>query len=208
MYVLTASDDRMTQTAQDSAPVKADAEIAGDDRLMAAIATGDQRAFEMLMHRHLQKTVRLAARMLGGGGAAADDVAQEAFLRVWKHAARFEESATKGARFTTWLYRIVLNIVIDEKRKARFSNIDDIADPADETPLAETTMQRRETGDTVNRAIAELPDRQRAAFTLCFREELSNKEAADILDISVKALESLLVRARRTLRDSLKEMKP
>lgn len=178
-----------------------------DNDLMRRIGAGDQAAFRALMSRHLQKTVRLAARMLGSDGLA-DDVAQEAFVRVWKHAARWQESEVKGARFTTWLYRIVLNIVIDEKRKRSFTAIDDIPEPVDSRPDAQGEVERREKAARVHAALQQLPERQRAAFILCFYEEYSNREAAEMLDISVKALESLLVRSRRTLRDLLLEDKP
>lgn len=173
-----------------------------DAQLMQRIAAGDQRALRDLMQRHLSRIVRLAARILGSTGAA-EDVAQEAFVRVWKHAGNWEDPKQAGAKFTTWLYRIVLNLCIDEKRKRRFADIDAIPERADETPDAEENMQRREKSQRVKAALAELPERQRAAFVLCFYEDYSNKDAADMLGISVKAIESLLVRARRTLRDLL-----
>jgi len=178
---------------------------ANDDALlMQRIAAGDQRAFRDLMRRHLGRTVRLAARILGGTGAA-EDVAQEAFVRVWKHAGNWEDPGRAGAKFTTWLYRIVLNLCIDEKRKRSFTDIDAIPERADETPDAEANMQRREKSQRVKAALDTLPERQRAAFVLCFYEDYSNKDAADMLGISVKAIESLLVRARRSLRDLLQD---
>lgn len=173
-----------------------------DAMLMQRIAGGDQRAFRDLMQRHLPRTVRLAARVLGSNGAA-EDVAQEAFVRVWKHAANWQDPKQAGAKFTTWLYRIVLNLCIDEKRKRTFTDIDAIPEKADDTPNAEANMQRREKSKRVKAALEQLPERQRAAFVLCFYEEYSNKDAADMLGISVKAIESLLVRARRILRDLL-----
>lgn len=182
-------------------------EAEDDADLMQRIATGDQRAFQTLMRRHLARTVRLAARILGSTGAA-EDVAQDAFIRVWKHAQDWESPEKRGARFTTWLYRIVLNLSIDEKRKNRFADIESIAEPADDSPSAERNMERREQSKRVQEALAQLPERQRQAFVLCFYEDCSNKDAADMLGISVKALESLLVRARRALRDGLSAEKP
>lgn len=173
-----------------------------DAQLMARIANGDQRALHALMQRHLGRTVRMATRVLGSTGAA-EDVAQEAFIRVWKHAAQWQDPDEAGAKFSTWLYRIVLNLCIDEKRKKTFGNIDDVPEQADATPNAERQMQRQEQSQRVRAALATLPERQRAAFVLCFYEDFSNREAADMLGISVKALESLLVRARKTLRDLL-----
>jgi len=135
-------------------------------------------------------------------------VAQEAFIRVWKHAADWQDPAHAGAKFTTWLYRIVLNLCIDEKRKRHFTNIDDVAEPMDDSVNAEGGLQRQEQSRRVKAALAELPERQRAAFVLCFYEDHSNKEAADMLGISVKAVESLLVRSRRILREKLEGEKP
>ena len=177
-------------------------EARDDAQLMSRIATGDQRALQSLMQRHLGRTVRLATRVLGST-AAAEDVAQEAFIRVWKHAAQWEDPEEAGAKFSTWLYRIVLNLCIDEKRKRTFGNIDDVPEQADGTPDAEGRMAQQEQSARVQAALATLPERQRAAFVLCFYEDFSNREAADMLGVSVKALESLLVRARKMLRDIL-----
>lgn len=186
---------------------RAQEEAKDDADLMRQTADGDQRAFQKLMARHLSRTVRLASRIMGGT-AAAEDVAQEAFIRVWKHAADWQDPEKSGAKFTTWLYRIVLNLCIDEKRRHRFANIDDLPEPADEKQGAEQKMQQQEQGKRVAAALEKLPERQRAAFVLCFYEEYSNKEAADMLGISVGAVESLLVRSRRFLRDELMEEKP
>jgi RNA polymerase sigma-70 factor (ECF subfamily) len=174
-----------------------------DAELMRRTASGDQAAFRLLMQRHLAGAARLAQRVLGSTGAA-EDVAQEAFIRVWKHAGNFEAPDARGAKFTTWLYRIVVNLCIDEKRKHRFEALDDIPEPADTRGGAETEMQKREQSARVRKALEDLPERQRTAFVLCFYEEHSNKEAADVMGIGIKAVESLLVRARRTLRDALK----
>ncbi len=203
--ILTLHADKELMDHSPLNPVQQEAQ--DDAALMRLVAAGDQRAFQRLMHRHLSRTVRLASRILGGSGAA-EDAAQEAFIRVWKHAADWEDPGKTGAKFTTWLYRIVLNLCIDEKRKHRFTNIDDVAEPEDETPNAERGLERQEQSARVKDALAELPDRQRAAFVLCFYEDYSNKEAADMLGISVKAVESLLVRSRRILRDKLVEEKP
>jgi len=190
---------------QEPAPITPTRDEAQDDALlMHKIADGDQRAFQALMQRHLARTVRLATRILGSTGAA-EDVAQEAFIRVWKHAANWQDPQQAGARFTTWLYRIVLNLCIDEKRKNRFTDIDALPERADETPNAEAGMESQEKSARVHAALAELPERQRAAFVLCFYEDYSNKDAADMLGISVKAIESLLVRARKQLRDLLQD---
>lgn len=175
-----------------------------DAGLMQQVAKQDQRAFRYLMQRHLAKTVRLATRILGGTGAA-EDVAQEAFIRVWKHAAAWETPEKAGAKFSTWLYRIVLNLCIDEKRKDKISFEEDMSDVVDLADNAEMVMRKKEQSARVAAALGKLPERQRAAFVLCFYEGYSNKEAADMLGVGLKAIESLMVRARRSLREDLSE---
>ena len=190
----------MMQEWVENAPVEAGGE--DDAALMQKIACGDGRAFEKLVQRHLPRSVRMAARITGSA-TEAEDAVQEAFIRVWKHAAVWESPEAAGAQFSTWFYRIVLNLCIDYKRKRTFAPIEEIMEPDDGRDNAEANLQRRELSERVRNAVNRLPDRQRAAFVLCFYEECSNKEAAAILDISVKALESLLVRARKTLHDKL-----
>ncbi len=177
-----------------------------DADLMRLVAKGDQRAFQRLMQKHLSRAVRLASRMMGGD-LHAEDVAQDAFIRVWKHAPSWKDADVAGAKFTTWFYKIVLRLCIDQKRKNRFVPIDDMPEPADAAPNADARMEMQEKREKVKKALQDLPERQRAALMLTFYEELSNQESADALGISVKAVESLLVRGRRTLKEELKEEK-
>jgi len=174
-----------------------------DEALMAAIAAGDQRAFARLVERHLARTVGLATRVMGSR-ADGEEIAQEAFARVWSHAARWRPIGGGGnARFTTWLYRIVVNLAIDRKRRPTFSAIEDIDEPADETADGFTQIHRQQVSDAVTAAMMRLPERQRIALALCFFEGMSNIEAGKIMSLTVGAVESLLVRARRTLRQEL-----
>jgi RNA polymerase sigma-70 factor (ECF subfamily) len=189
----------MKGPAQEEAP--------DDAALMRLAGRGDQRAFQRLMQRHLAQTVRLAGRMLGSD-LHAEDAAQEAFVRVWRHAPAWRDEETAGARFTTWLYKIVLRLCIDQKRKNRFVPLDDAFDAPDASPGAEAGLEAAEKGKRIRQILQDLPERQRAALVLTFYEELSNQEAARVMGVSVKALESLLVRARRTLREKLKEERP
>ena len=190
----------MMKERAEAAPV----DVTGEDdaALMQKIACGDNRAFEKLVRRHLPRSARMASRVTGSA-AEAEDAVQEAFIRVWKHAAEWEAPGTAGAQFSTWFYRIVLNLCIDHKRKRIFTPLEEISEPDDGRDNAETGLQRHELSERVRGAIDTLPDRQRAAFVLCFYEERSNKEAAALLGISIKALESLLVRARKALHDKL-----
>jgi RNA polymerase sigma-70 factor (ECF subfamily) len=171
---------------------------APDEHLMARIARGDRAAFDALARRHAGPIVALAAHILGNR-AEADDVAQDALLRVWTHAPRWKPVAT----FRTWLTRIVINLCLDRKRRTSWLPLESAGDVADPKPDA---AAQHEAGDMERRiaaAIAGLPPRQRAAIALSYSEGLSNAETADILDTSVSAVETLLVRAKTSLRNTL-----
>ena len=169
-----------------------------DEELMARVAQGDERAFRSLAQRHVGLSIGLAFKLLGNR-ADAEEIAQEAMVRVWTQAPRWQPQA----KFRTWLYRVVTNLAIDRQRKKPMLDLEAAGDPVDPAPQAVERIESRETSAMVRKAIADLPDRQRAALVLTYYEGLSNIEAADLLGTSVGGLESLLVRARRTLRDVL-----
>src|SRR5690606_35606603 len=124
----------------------------------------------------------------------------EIFLRVWKHAANWKPGQ---AKFETWMHRVGINLCLDRLRRSgrKGSELDpDMPDMRASATRALDDQQRRE---RVRDALGDLPERQRAALTLCYYQELSNIEAASILNVSVEALESLLSRARRTLKSRL-----
>ncbi|PWC44289.1 RNA polymerase sigma factor [Azospirillum sp. TSO22-1] len=170
-----------------------------DDALMGRVAAGDAAAFEDLAARHMRRAVALAQR-LTGNASDADEIAQDAFLRVWQHAGRWEPGR---ARFATWLYRIVVNLAVDRKRRPGFQPLDAAAELADERPDAVDLIAERQTADRVGRALLELPERQRAAVVLFHQEGLSQRQAAEVLGVGENAFESLLARARRALRTAL-----
>jgi RNA polymerase sigma-70 factor (ECF subfamily) len=167
-----------------------------DEALMRLVASRDQRAFRALMERHMPRAIALAERVVGGN-AEADDIGQEAFLRVWSNAHSFDPGV---ARFTTWLYRIVLNLSIDRRRKPRHGDIDEATEIASGSPDAVALLIEDEQEAALTSAMAALPERQRAAIALFHMEGLSGREAAHAMDLSEKAFESLLVRARGALR--------
>jgi RNA polymerase sigma-70 factor (ECF subfamily) len=177
---------------------------ATDEELMMRIGNGDRVAFGDLVRRHLDRAVAVAQRVTGSRGDA-EEVAQEAFLRVWTKAPQWRaaDGDFRGARFTTWLYRVVVNLGIDRRRRPSASPLEAAGDPADPTDSALQSMEKAQLSAQVAAAVATLPERQRAALTLCFYEGLSNREAAEILDLTPGAIESLLVRARRSLRQAL-----
>lgn len=173
--------------------------VADDGALMAQVARGDAAAFRLLVERHTAMVHGLAWRMLGDG-AEAEDVVQEAFTRLWVGAARW---TPVGGGLGGWLRRVATNLCLDRLRRVRPMGGDAIPDRPDDSPLADAALDADRRRQAVARAIFALPDRQRAAIVLTYHEEASNAEAADILGVGVKALESLLVRARQSLSRAL-----
>jgi len=169
-----------------------------DEALMARVARGDEPAFRELARRHMSAMLALAAHIIGP--ADADDVAQEAFLRVWTNAPRWQPLAM----FRTWITRIVVNLCLDRRRRATMLPLEAAGDPAGSAPDAARQIEIDETEREMTAAIAALPDRQRAVIVLTYREGLSNAETAAALDTSVGAVETLLVRAKQALRKSLR----
>ena len=171
-----------------------------DETLVARAGAGDRMAAASLIERHTDKIYACCYRMLGDR-AAAEDAAQETFLRLWKNAKRWKPM---GAKFETWLYRVAMNICLDILRKSGREISDENA-PEQTDPAArpDDEVFARERRAVIDEALGALPDRQRVAVTLCHFQELSNIEAAAIMEVSVDAMESLLARARRNLRDRL-----
>ena len=169
-----------------------------DAGLLEAAAAGTHAAFAEIVSRHYQPVYRLVWRMTNGG-ADAEDMAQEAFVKLWKNPAQVREAAAlKG-----WLMRVAANAVIDRARKPRPAALDEAPDVADGEARPDAPLDRAQAAKLVDRRIAELPERQRLALSLVYFEGLTNIEAAAVLEVSVDALESLLARARRALKDSL-----
>ena len=171
---------------------------ASDEELMRRVAQGNEPAFRLLAGRYAARAIGLARRITGND-ADADEVVQEAFLRVWTNAPRWRPIASFG----TWFYRIVLNLCLNRRRGPPLVAIEQAGDPPDPAANAAARMESDEAGRQVATAIQALPDRQRAAIVLTYHESFSNAEAATILGVSVSALEALLVRAKRTLREQL-----
>jgi RNA polymerase sigma-70 factor, ECF subfamily len=168
-----------------------------DEGLMAAVASQDQRAFAALVERHHAAMVRIAFRTLGDSGRA-EDAVQEAFLKVWTQAGRFD--AARGA-LKSWLTRMVINVCLDQRRSLRLvSPLEDAATLADDSATPEQAAQQRQGSARLNEALDHLPPRQRAALALFHLEGFTMTETATILDSNVKAVESLLSRGRAALR--------
>ncbi|HRJ61863.1 MAG TPA: sigma-70 family RNA polymerase sigma factor [Azospirillaceae bacterium] len=171
---------------------------------MAEIAAGGRAAFDVLCRRHLQRSVRLAYRVQPCWRDA-EEIAQDAFLQVWDQADSWRADA--GARFSTWFYRVVVNRAIDYRRRHKsFSPLEDAGDPPSPDLGAEAAVEERQLAACIDAVIADLPERQRAALALCYYDELTCAEAARVMEVSVSAMESLLVRARRAARSKLRDI--
>jgi RNA polymerase sigma-70 factor (ECF subfamily) len=176
-----------------------------DESLYAQVARGDRAAFARLVGRHRGRLGAVVMRMTGQA-AAAEDIVQEAFVRAWVQAPVWRGQQDGGtARFATWLTRIALNLAIDRSRRVVPMALDAIAEPEAGDPNGEVLLLQRERAALLARAVAALPDRQRAAITLTYDDEMPNAEAAAALGTTVGAFELLLVRARRTLRLALQD---
>jgi RNA polymerase sigma factor (sigma-70 family) len=170
-----------------------------DADLVARVGEQDPAAVRTLVSRKLPRLLALATRMLGDR-MEAEDVAQEAFVRIWKQAPHWKEGE---ARFDTWIHRVALNLCYDRLRGRREDPVADLPDEADPQPMPDMQLEARVRDERVRTALAALPVRQREALVLNYYQELSNIEAAALMGITVDALESLLARARRSLRAQL-----
>ena len=175
-----------------------------DEDLVRRVGQGDPAAIQAMVARKLPRMLALAQRMLGDA-VEAEDVAQEAMLRAWRQAPGW---APGRAKFDTWLHRVALNLCYDRLRRRREIPTDAVPDRRDEDAAPDRGLLAADVGAAVNSALARLPDRQREAIVLCHYQELSNIEAAGLMKISIEALESLLSRGRRALRQALADHRP
>ena len=173
-----------------------------DDELVARAGRGDAAAVRALVARKLGRVLSLAERMLGDA-AEAEDVAQETFLRVWRHAASWRPGQ---AKFDTWLHRVALNLCYDRLRRRRERPTAEPPDSPDPGPAPDRGLEAEDVGRRVRAALSALPERQREAIVLCHYQALGNIEAAGLMGVSVEALESLLARGRRALRGALADL--
>lgn len=177
-------------------------ESLSDEALTARIAEGSQQSFQILMTRHVNMHLAFAERIMGNR-VEAEDIVQDAFTKLWLHADKFDPAKSK---FTTWFYRVVMNRCLDVKRKKKPVALPEDFEKADNRATPDEDYSKAQRGKVIQTALKEIPDRQRVAIMLCYFEELSNKEAAEILGLKLKALESLLTRGRKNLEGLLKEL--
>ncbi|WP_375690191.1 RNA polymerase sigma factor [Pseudooceanicola sp. LIPI14-2-Ac024] len=172
-----------------------------DDALLVLYANGDPSAARLLTARLGPKVFGHAFRLLGDG-AEAEDIAQEAMLRLWRIAPDWRQGE---AKVRTWLYRVTANLCTDRLRRARGGHrgLDEAAEPLDDTPGPAERMQQKARMDALQQALDTLPDRQRQAVVLRHIEGLGNPEIAEVMEISTEAVESLTARGKRALAAAL-----
>ncbi len=170
-----------------------------DRALMEQVVARDPRAFAELAERHTAMAIGLAQRIVRNA-ADAEDVVQESLARLWMFSDRWN---AETARFSSWFYRIVTNQAISRIRKKTTESIESIEEPSDNSPGPDDQLAGREIGTAIIEAVSRLPDRQRAAIALCYDQGLSCAEAAEAMGVSIGTMESLLFRARRSLREWL-----
>lgn len=189
----------LMKTTSDPNPGVSDAD------LLLAFAAGDAQAARDLTQRLLPRVLAQATRMLANASEA-EDVAQEAMLRLWKIAPDWQ---TGTAQVSTWLYQVTANLCTDRLRRRRGGvSLDEVTEPQDDTPSVAAQMQTQARLRALSDALAELPERQAIAVSLRHLEGLSNPEIAQIMDISVRSVESLTARGKRALSAILAGRKP
>jgi RNA polymerase sigma-70 factor (ECF subfamily) len=179
--------------------------MADDAALVARLAARDAAALREAIGRYAASLNRIAYRMVGDAHEA-EDIVQEACLRLWDHAPRLAARHPAGTpaggalRLSGWLARVVTNLAIDRLRSARRISGEEVPERADDAPLADAVIAESQQAEATRALVLALPERQRAAIVLTYYEELPNAEAAAALDMNIKAFESLLLRARAALR--------
>ncbi len=175
-----------------------------DEALVERVCSGDRLAFACLVERHGLRFRAIAVRTCGDQ-MMAEEMVQEAFVKLWTRPDKFDPGRfdARKAKFTTWFHRVVVNRCLDELRRKRPEALPEGFDAVDNRPGADTVMSRDRGLKQLFAALEHLPDRQRSALTLSYLDGYSNIDAAEIMELNIKAFESLLVRARAKMREEL-----
>jgi len=173
-----------------------------DESLICQIQKGSHEAFATLVNRHSNRFYRIAYRLVFSKDDA-EDIVQEAFLKLWNRPNLWDPG--KRAKFTTWFYRVVINLSLDHRKKKKLISLPEALEFPDENSGPDVLFDVHQKQALLERFIHELPERQQLAVNLCFYEGLSNREAAQIIGVKVKALQSLVMRAKTTLKHNVKQ---
>jgi len=171
-----------------------------DESLLRGVRAGDHGAFALLVERYADLAYRVAYRQLGNREDA-EDAVQAVLLKLWERPDAWDER--RGTKFTTWLYRVIVNRCLDERTRRKPAPLADDFEITDARPGQDEQFDQQQRLTLIDRYIGELPERQRAALNLCFYVGLSNREAADVMRVNLKALQSLLMRAKAALKHKL-----
>jgi RNA polymerase sigma-70 factor, ECF subfamily len=174
--------------------------VCSDDALLDRMRDDDTEAYRLLVERHIDRAYALALRIMKRP-ADAEDVTQEAFIKTWQKRHAWQSGR---AKFSTWLYRVIVNRCIDLQRAPRNHCLEDVPEPPDDKDDAPATIQKRQLYGQLDEALAQLPQQQRAALALSYFEDQSNGEIAEVMGLTVSAVESLLKRGRQKLRELMK----
>jgi len=172
-----------------------------DSDILPALMRQEQGAFAILMDRHIRSLSALSAQMLGDVHAA-EDITQGVFLKTWQMLPRWE---TGNAKLITWMRRVATNMCLDYLRKKKPVYSDTLPELAGEYPQQDKIMISKEQSEYVSEAMNLLSERQKAALTLFYYQELPQKQCAEIMDVTVPAFESLLRRSRTALKKSMQD---
>lgn len=174
-------------------------ENAMDEALLADIAEGNRHAFSTLVNRHANRFFQVAYRVVQNREDA-EDIVQDAFVALWQNPSMWDSG--KGAKFTTWFFRVITNRALNVKKMKHPQTPEEMPEIADDYPIQDEQLIERGQRQWMESQIKNLPNSQQLALNLCFFEGLSNQEAAAIMGVRLKALQSLLMRAKTSLRQN------
>lgn len=167
--------------------------------ILPALMRQDQKAFGVLMDRHIKTLSALSAQMLGDMHLA-EDITQSVFLKTWQ---MLPDWQTGNAKLITWMRRVATNMCLDYLRKKKPYYSDKLPEQQDKDALPDSNLVSKEQSEQMRQAMNDLPDRQKAALTLFYFQDMPQKQCAEIMDLNVPAFESLLRRARQALKKTL-----
>lgn len=173
-----------------------------DGSLIRLIQEGRHEAFSEIVNRHSKRFYNIAYRVIFNKDDA-EDIVQEAFLKLWEKRLFWNQS--KEAKFTTWFYKIVVNLCLDHNRKKKPEPLSEHMQLVDKQQGQEALLHEKQRQAILDCFMRALPERQQLALNLCFYEGLSNQEAAEIIGVNLKALQSLIMRAKMTLKEKVRQ---